>query len=92
MGAECGVASQAREYVATVDNNLASGTLNILHQFWTPFIPIDGAYEVPPELTEALPKLLEKLVFFSVVWGACASTDQARRRRAHAAMHVAAGC
>ena len=70
---------KAREYVATVDNNLASGTLNILHQFWTPFIPIDGAYEVPAELTAALPKLLEKLVFFSVVWGACASTDQASR-------------
>ena len=51
----------------------------MLHTFWTPFIPIDGAYEVPEELSRQLPQLLEKLVFFSTVWGVGASTDQASR-------------
>ena len=39
---------QTKEYCATVDNNLVTSTLNILHTFWTPFIPIDGAYEGLP--------------------------------------------
>ena len=26
----------------------------MLHQFWTQFLPIDGAYEVPEELTLTL--------------------------------------
>ena len=45
---------KTKEYLVTVDNNLAKSTLNMLHQFWTQFLPIDGAYEVPEELTLTL--------------------------------------
>jgi len=40
---------KTKEYLVTVDNNLAKSTLNMLHQFWTQFLPIDGAYEVPEQ-------------------------------------------
>jgi len=73
------VRKRAKEYVPTVDNNLVTSTLNILSTFWTHFVAIEGRYEVPEELSAALPKLLEKLVVFSVIWGAGASTDAASR-------------
>ena len=34
---------KTKEYLVTVDNNLAKSTINLIHQFWTQFIPIDGA-------------------------------------------------
>ena len=70
---------RTKEYLVTVDNNLAKSTLNMLHQFWTQFLPVDGAYEVPEHLAAALPKLIERFVVFSVLWGAGASTDGASR-------------
>ena len=45
---------KTKEYLVTVDNNLAKSTLNMLHQFWTQFLPIDGAYEVREEPTLTL--------------------------------------
>jgi dynein heavy chain len=72
---------QTKEYCATVDNNLVTSTLNILHTFWTPFIPIDGAYEVADELAAQLPLVLEKVVVFAVVWGAGGSSDTASRNK-----------
>merc|ERR1719199_131674 len=72
---------KTKEYLVTVDNNLAKSTINLIHQFWTQFIPIDGAYEVPPELAEALPKLIEKIVAFGLIWGAGASSDSPSRQK-----------
>jgi dynein heavy chain len=80
-GALSFVRKRAKEYVLTVDNNLVTSTLNVLSTFWTHFIPVQGRYEVPEELAAALPKLLEKLVVFSVIWGAGASTDSASRSK-----------
>lgn len=53
----------------------------LLLQAWSQFIPIDGVYEVPSELSELLPHLVGKLVFFSVVWGIGGSTDTPSRKR-----------
>ena len=66
---------KCKEYLATVDNNLVASSLNLLTQFWTQFIPIDGAYEVPDELKAALPKLIEKFCVFAVLWGAGGMRD-----------------
>ena len=70
---------KTKEYLGTVDNNLVASTLALLHQFWTQFVPIDGAYEVPPELAEALPSLVERFVLFAVLWGAGGALDAKSR-------------
>ena len=70
---------RTKEYVATIENNLTASTLNVLHTFWTQFIPIDGVYELPDGLIEQLPKCIEKFVAFAVIWGACATSDNASR-------------
>ena len=72
---------KTREYVASIENNLVASCLNIINQFWTQFIPIDGVYELPEGLIEQLPKCLEKFVLFGVLWGACAQSDNASRRK-----------
>ena len=71
---------KTREYVASIENNLVASALNVLHTFWTQFIPIDGVYELPEGLIEQLPKCLEKFVAFSVIWGCCATSDGASRK------------
>jgi dynein heavy chain, axonemal len=70
---------RTKEYVASVENNLTASTLNILHTFWTQFIPIDGVYELPDGLEAQLSKCLEKFIAFSVIWGCCATSDGASR-------------
>ena len=72
---------RTKEYCATVENCLTASTLNVLHTFWTQFIPIDGVYELPEGLIEQLPKCLEKFVMFAIIWGACATSDNASRKK-----------
>jgi len=72
---------KTKEYVPTVENCLVQSTLNVLHQFWTQFIPIDGVYELPEGLIEQLPKCIERFTLFAVIWGACASSDNASRKK-----------
>jgi len=72
---------RTKEYVPSVENCLTTSTLNVLHTFWTQFIPIDGVYELPEGLIEQLPKCLEKFIAFAIIWGACASSDDASRQR-----------
>ena len=72
---------RTKEYVPTVENCLVSSTLNVLTTFWTQFIPIDGVYELPEGLIEQLPKCLDKFVLFAVIWGACATSDNASRKK-----------
>ena len=72
---------RTKEYCPSVENCLTASVLNILHTFWTQFIPIDGVYELPDGLIEKLPKLIEKFVAFSVIWGACATSDNPSRAK-----------
>ena len=72
---------KTKEYVPTVENCLVQSALNVLHQFWTQFIPIDGVYELPEGLIEQLPKCLDKFALFAVIWGACATSDNASRKK-----------
>ena len=72
---------RTKEYVASVENSLVMSALNVLTTFWTQFIPIDGVYELPEGLLEKLPKCLDKFVLFAIVWGACATSDNASRKK-----------
>jgi len=72
---------RAKEYVASVENNLTASCHNVITTFWTQFIPIDGVYELPEGLIEQLPKCLELFVAFSVIWGCCATSDNASRKK-----------
>jgi dynein heavy chain len=72
---------RTKEYVATVENCLMSSALNVLSTIWTQFIPIDGVYELPEGLIDQLPKCIEKFVVYAIVWGACASSDNASRKK-----------
>jgi dynein heavy chain len=72
---------RCKEYCPSVENCLTASTLNVLHTFWTQFIPIDGVYELPEGLIEQLPKCIEKFVAFAVIWGACATSDNPSRAK-----------
>eukprot|EP00792_Barthelona_sp_PAP020_P009040 TRINITY_DN3265_c0_g4_i2.p1 TRINITY_DN3265_c0_g4~~TRINITY_DN3265_c0_g4_i2.p1 ORF type:complete len:4140 (+),score=1212.96 TRINITY_DN3265_c0_g4_i2:30-12449(+) len=56
------------EVVSTVDSNLCKSALNIMDSFMLKYQPPDEVTPVPEEMLERIPRMIDPLCVFSVIW------------------------